>query len=243
MSTVVNEVLTANQRYASNFGNKGNLPMPPGRHFVILTCMDARLDPAQYAGLAEGDAHVIRNAGGHASDDASRASTPAAGTMRAAADRPKASTSAGSPFPIRSRVCSKTCTHPRPLVPGNVPIYGYIYDVKSNKLVEGPPLRRAGRDSSSGRRRLAHSFRRLTACRAYRVGATRAFDEATSRTASGPPLSHRGTTRAFSPLPSTRTRMPSRRRPSVGCVIVTRPPVTMSTVTRCASFLAILLWA
>lgn len=114
MSTVVNEVLTANQRYASNFGNKGNLPMPPDRHFAILTCMDARFDPAQYAGLAEGDAHVIRNAGGHASDDASRASTPAPGTMRAAADRPKASTSAGSPFPIRSRVCSKTCTHPRP---------------------------------------------------------------------------------------------------------------------------------
>lgn len=116
MSTVVNEVLTANQRYASNFGNKGNLPMPPGRYFAILTCMDARLDPAQYTGLAEGDAHVIRNAGGHASDDASRASTPAAGTMRAAVDHPKASTSAGSPFPIRSRVCSKTCTHPRPSV-------------------------------------------------------------------------------------------------------------------------------
>ncbi|WP_211208665.1 beta-class carbonic anhydrase [Thiobacillus thioparus] len=72
MSTVVNEVLTANQRYASNFGNKGSLPMPPGRHFAILTCMDARLDPAQYAGLAEGDAHVIRNAGGRASDDAIR---------------------------------------------------------------------------------------------------------------------------------------------------------------------------
>lgn len=72
MSTVVNEVLTANQRYASNFGNKGNLPMPPGRHFAILTCKDAHLDPAQYTGLAEGDAHVIRNAGGHASDDDSR---------------------------------------------------------------------------------------------------------------------------------------------------------------------------
>lgn len=72
MSTVVNEVLSANQAYASNFGAKGTLPMPPGRHFAILTCMDARLDPAQYAGLAEGDAHVIRNAGGRASDDAIR---------------------------------------------------------------------------------------------------------------------------------------------------------------------------
>ncbi|MDK1025503.1 MAG: carbonic anhydrase [Gammaproteobacteria bacterium] len=46
--------------------------MPPGREFAILTCMDARLDPAKYAGLAEGDAHVIRNAGGRASDDAIR---------------------------------------------------------------------------------------------------------------------------------------------------------------------------
>lgn len=46
--------------------------MPPARHFAILTCMDARRDPAKYAGLAEGDAHVIRNAGGRASDDAIR---------------------------------------------------------------------------------------------------------------------------------------------------------------------------
>ena len=44
--------------------------MPPARGFAILTCMDARLDPAKYAGLSEGDAHVIRNAGGRASDDA-----------------------------------------------------------------------------------------------------------------------------------------------------------------------------
>ena len=46
--------------------------MPPARQFAILTCMDARLDPAKYAGLSEGDAHVIRNAGGRASDDAIR---------------------------------------------------------------------------------------------------------------------------------------------------------------------------
>ena len=46
--------------------------LPPARRFAILTCMDARLDPAKYAGLAEGDAHVIRNAGGRASDDAIR---------------------------------------------------------------------------------------------------------------------------------------------------------------------------
>src|SRR3979490_3388373 len=58
--------------YAENFRDKGNLPLPPSRHFAILTCMDARLDPAKYAGLAEGDAHVVRNAGGRASDDAIR---------------------------------------------------------------------------------------------------------------------------------------------------------------------------
>jgi carbonic anhydrase len=72
MSKIVEEVMAANADYAANFGDKGELPMPPGRHFAILTCMDARLDPAKYAGLAEGDAHVIRNAGGRASDDAIR---------------------------------------------------------------------------------------------------------------------------------------------------------------------------
>ena len=72
MSKVLDEVLAANANYAADFGDKGNIPMPPGRSFAILTCMDARLDPAKYAGLAEGDAHVIRNAGGRASDDAIR---------------------------------------------------------------------------------------------------------------------------------------------------------------------------
>ncbi len=72
MSKVLNEVLAANQNYVAQFGEKGKLPMPPGRRFAILTCMDARLDPAKYAGLSEGDAHVIRNAGGRASDDAIR---------------------------------------------------------------------------------------------------------------------------------------------------------------------------
>src|SRR5271165_4708023 len=71
-SKVLQEVLTANQQYAGNFGDKGKLAIPPARHFAVLTCMDARLDPAQFAGLAEGDAHVIRNAGGRASDDAIR---------------------------------------------------------------------------------------------------------------------------------------------------------------------------
>lgn len=70
--SVLPEVLAANAAYAADFGDKGSLALPPARGFAVLTCMDARLDPARYAGLAEGDAHVIRNAGGRASDDAIR---------------------------------------------------------------------------------------------------------------------------------------------------------------------------
>jgi carbonic anhydrase len=62
--SVLGEVLKANAAYAADFGWKANLAIPPARHFTILTCMDARLDPAKYAGLSEGDAHIIRNAGG-----------------------------------------------------------------------------------------------------------------------------------------------------------------------------------
>ena len=64
-------LLAANQRYAATF-TKGDLVAPPRRHVAILTCMDARLDPAKFLGLEEGDAHVIRNAGGRASEDALR---------------------------------------------------------------------------------------------------------------------------------------------------------------------------
>src|SRR5579863_395254 len=72
MSKIHSEVLEANSKYSANFGEKGKLGLPPARRFAVLTCMDARLDPAKFAGLAEGDAHVIRNAGGRASDDAIR---------------------------------------------------------------------------------------------------------------------------------------------------------------------------
>src|SRR3979411_1054890 len=72
MSKTRNEVLAQNSKYNAGFADKGKLAMPPARRFAILTCMDARLDPAKFAGLAEGDAHVIRNAGGRASGDAIR---------------------------------------------------------------------------------------------------------------------------------------------------------------------------
>jgi carbonic anhydrase len=68
---VHNEILSANETYAAGF-EKGELPMPPGRRFAVVTCMDARLDPAKFLGLDEGDAHVIRNAGGLVTDDALR---------------------------------------------------------------------------------------------------------------------------------------------------------------------------
>jgi len=65
--SVVDEFLHANEQYAANF-KKGDLPLPPGRKVAVLACMDARLDPARILGLEEGDAHVIRNAGGRAAD-------------------------------------------------------------------------------------------------------------------------------------------------------------------------------
>jgi carbonic anhydrase len=193
MSAIVDEVIAANQAYAASFGDKGALPMPPGRHFAILTCMDARLDPARYAGLAEGDAHVIRNAGGRASDDAIRSlviSYKLLGTrewfvihhtdcgmetftddvMRGllASSLETATVDAqgwhdsgagpGSPeaqyisfLTIADREQSVVDDVRRirahPLVPRTIPIYGYVYDVRTGRLVEVPAATRAGQPS------------------------------------------------------------------------------------------------
>src|ERR1700704_5359868 len=70
MSTT-DDLLANNEAYAAGF-DKGDLPLPPGRKLAVLACMDARLDPARVLGLEEGDAHVIRNAGGVVSEDAIR---------------------------------------------------------------------------------------------------------------------------------------------------------------------------
>ena len=191
MSTVLNEVLSANASYANSFGAKADLALPPARRFAILTCMDARLDPAKYAGLREGDAHVIRNAGGRASDDAIRSlviSYKLLGTrewfvvhhtncgmefftdelMRnlLASSLETAELSAqgfrdvgkgpGSPegqfidwltiADARQAVIDDVARIRRhPLVPKSIPIYGYIYDVKSGKLVEIEEATKAGR--------------------------------------------------------------------------------------------------
>jgi carbonic anhydrase len=191
MSKIVDEVLSANAGYASKFGDKGKLPMPPGRRFAILTCMDARLDPAKYAGLAEGDAHVIRNAGGRASDDAIRSlvishkllgtnewfvihhtdcgmetftNDVMAGLLASSLDTAAIDAKGwhdtgkgpGSPEGryinwltisdnAKSVVEDVTRIRAHPLVPRDVPIYGYIYDVRSGKLNEIKAATDAGR--------------------------------------------------------------------------------------------------
>src|ERR1700761_653308 len=68
--TVTDDYLANNAEYASGFS--GPLPMPPGKHVAVVACMDARLDVYRILGLNEGEAHVIRNAGGVVTDDAVR---------------------------------------------------------------------------------------------------------------------------------------------------------------------------
>jgi carbonic anhydrase len=183
-------VLKANEEYVASFGSKSELALPPVRGFAILTCMDARLDPAKYAGLAEGDAHVIRNAGGRASDDAIRSLVISykllgtkewfvihhsdcgmefftdevirsllANSLETAALGAEGfydvGTGPGSAeakyidwLTISEQAQSVTEDVERiknhPLVPAGIPVYGYIYDVKTGKLVEVPAATKAG---------------------------------------------------------------------------------------------------
>src|SRR6266849_564974 len=184
MSKIVDEVVQANRRYAAEFGEKGKLAMPPARRFAVLTCMDARLDPAQYAGLSEGDAHVIRNAGVRASEDAIRSlviSYKLLGTrewfvihhtdcgmeffsdevmrgllgqsLETAELGPDGFRDIGSgpgsteakfidwlTISNRERSVVEDVSRIRahPLVPRRIPIYGYVYDVKTGQLIEIP---------------------------------------------------------------------------------------------------------
>ena len=189
--SVRQEVIEANSAYAENFGTKGSLALPPARQFAILTCMDARLDPAKYAGLAEGDAHVIRNAGGRASDDAIRSlvisykllgtaewfvihhtdcgmeffTSELMGDLLASSletaqlgangftDIGKGpgsadgryinwltiSDQAGAVVEDVARIRNHS------LVPGGIPIYGYVYDVRTGRLVEIPEATQVGK--------------------------------------------------------------------------------------------------
>jgi carbonic anhydrase len=72
--SVTDELLRNNESYAASF-DKGDLPLPPGKKVAVLACMDARLNPYGALGLHEGDAHVIRNAGGVVTDDVIRSLT------------------------------------------------------------------------------------------------------------------------------------------------------------------------
>lgn len=189
MSAILSQVLQANDAYVSTF-DKGQLPLTPARHFAILTCMDVRLDPAKYAGLAEGDAHVIRNAGGRASEDAIRSlvishkllgtqeffvihhtncgmelftGAVISGLLKQSLDTATIDasgwhdhgTSPGSDagehiewltFSDNAASVAEDVTRIRnhPLVPGYIPIYGFIYDVTSGKLVEVAEATAAG---------------------------------------------------------------------------------------------------
>lgn len=191
MSNILEEVLAANEAYAESFGEKKNLALPPARRFAILTCMDARLDPAKYAGLAEGDAHVIRNAGGRASDDAIRSlviSYKLLGTREwfvihhtdcgmalftdetirgllasslktASIDETGWHDSAEGPGSTEGQFidwlafkdeASSIVEDVRrirnhPLVPREIPIYGFVYDVRSGRLLEVREASEVGR--------------------------------------------------------------------------------------------------
>lgn len=166
------------------------LALPPARRFAIFTCMDARLDPAKYAGLAEGDAHVIRNAGGRASDDAIRSLVISHKLLGTAvwfvvhhtdcgmqlftdevmgdllADNLETATFDGATWsnpkhgggsPAGRSVAWLTIsdqdasvvddvrrTRSHPLVPRHIPIFGFVYDVRSGRLVEVLEATRAG---------------------------------------------------------------------------------------------------
>jgi hypothetical protein len=100
--SVVDEVTQANEQYAFAFG-KGRLPMPPDRNFAVVSCMDARLDPAGFLGPEEGDAHVIRNAGGPLNDE----SRARAAERR---DHPQPSTAPG--LVRRDRLCLRRSQRP-----------------------------------------------------------------------------------------------------------------------------------
>ena len=160
--SVVDEFRKANDAYATRF-QKGHLPMPPARRVAVLTCMDARLDPAAFLGLAEGDAHVIRNAGGRASEDAIRSlviSEQLLGTntvvvihhtdcgmltfsntdlrtklkqeLKADADHIDFLPFGDLEQSVRDDVATLKAS---PLIPENVEISGFIYDVRSGRLL------------------------------------------------------------------------------------------------------------
>ena len=161
--SVIPELIAANDRYADRF-DKGDLPIPPGRRVAILTCMDARIVPSKALGLEEGDAHVISNAGGRASGDAIRSliiSYKLLGTrefmvihhtdcgmltfdndqLRQQLRRDTGADASGIDFltfpdleqSVRDDVAA---IRNSPLIPDEIPVTGYVYDVRTGRLRE-----------------------------------------------------------------------------------------------------------
>ncbi len=191
MDSILNYILASNSEYADRFGDSAKLAAAPAKKVAILTCMDARLDPLRFAGLSLGDAHIIRNAGGRASDDAIRSlviSSKFLGTrewvviqhthcgMQSLTNetiQKLFSTSLGPAVKegdtwknveeeggsvegtyinwltiseLNESVTSDvTRIRNHPLVPKYVAIYGYIFDVKTGRLIEVPEANQIGK--------------------------------------------------------------------------------------------------
>lgn len=156
------EFLAANERYAENF-DKGDKPMPPGKKVAVVACMDARLETGRLLGLEEGDAHVIRNAGGVVTDDVIRSLAISqrllgtreivlihhtdCGMLTFRDDAVKAEieqeTGVRPPFaleafpdPAEDVVQSIRRIRNSPFVPHKDAVRGFVYDVKTGRLNE-----------------------------------------------------------------------------------------------------------
>jgi len=162
--SVIDDTLKANEKYAQAF-NLGNLPMPPARKLAIVACMDARMTVEQMLGLKTGEAHIIRNAGGVLTEDAVRSliiSYKLLGTREfmfihhtdcgmltfkdeQLASSLRKSTGTAAVVPAAFHTFSDTAEDVRaqvekarshPWIPKDIPVRGFVYDVKSGRLSE-----------------------------------------------------------------------------------------------------------
>lgn len=160
---VLDELLEANERFAEGF-EKGDLPMPPARQVAVLTCMDARLHPERFLELDIGDAHVVRNAGGRASDDAVRSliiSSKLLGTgefvvihhtdcgmltfttqeLQERLTKETGADASGIEFLAFADLEESVVEDVRriresPFIPAEIPVSGLVYDVRTGRLKE-----------------------------------------------------------------------------------------------------------
>jgi carbonic anhydrase len=162
--SVTDEVLSADEAYARNF-NLGHLAMPPARKLAILACMDARLTVEQFCGLKTGEAHIIRNAGGIATDDALRSLIISHHLLDTQEFIVINHTDCGmltfKDEALRKQLEEKTGAHAttpshfhafedleenvraqveriksHPWVPQHIPVRGFVYDIKTGRLHE-----------------------------------------------------------------------------------------------------------